>query len=499
MSKLNNQDSENKQTTALPDVTKALNVDHKVSTAKTDSKVKEASTEQKANIVKSNVTPKLEVITADKLSSKVAAIRSSRSNLSEGVKISKSTQVVQKSMNYVRRPSASKLFKTNQWLEEMKSGLAFVQSLPGAKMAFDEMCLERQGFHFKREVVNITKRGFIYHAFGMTTVPVVCKVMLLEDCSSRVKDNFLKNSARILRFVGGSGSEPPHRCFIRVYDIFQVELKTYTFMDEMPCLNLDQVIKGRVKYTQQEVREWMLSLCDAVQFVQARGIAHRRVKIEHILFDRSTAVKLAGWNESVFFWDAEKGRVLMQSSEPKSFKNCHLPPEAFTGSYDPSKADNWSLGVLLVALHTRRNAFKPKSKMNFSSQWSAFVDGHRVSAEVKDSLKSVFSMNPDERPTIASFLGSSYFRAPVSALEQPKHKGRNKSAASNSSISKKSNFVSPKNRKVKSKPSGSISGSPSAKVDVTDDLEEEERDDSPKDQVKSASSGKSSHLNDKMN
>lgn len=377
------------------------------------------------------------------------------------------------------RPTEKKFVERKQCLEEMKSALASILSLPGAKVAFDEMCLERQGFHFKRQAIASTPRGFVYQAFGMTSVPVVCKVMLLDACSPRVKDNFLKSGARIVRFVGGNGGQGAHPCFIRVYDLFQVQLKTYTFMDEMCGVSMLQLIKGHIEYSQEEVRQWMAALTDAVAFLQARAIAHRRIKMEHVFLERSSAVKLAGWSHSVFFWDAEKGRPLMQSSEPKSFSNCHLPPEAFTGPYEANKADNWSLGVLLVALHTRRHAFKPKSKVNFATQWSAFVEKHRMSAVVKDSLKSVFHMEPEERSSLATFLSSTYFRAPAAHLEQPKHSGRNKSPLP-SKISKKGSFSSSKNCKGKSKASATISdGHDDEQVNDIDHLDDEDQQDEP--------------------
>lgn len=303
-----------------------------------------------------------------------------------------------------------------------------IRNLPTVVQVKDESSMERQGFHFKRATLATTKKSVTYKAFGMTSCPVICRVYLLDLSSPRTRENLLKNSTRIMRFVGGKVGEnvdPPHIAFIRTYEIFQLDSKVYVFLDEMNSRSLLDRIKTRKRFNQIEIRNWMKVICDAVQFIQQRGISHRALKIDHILFTRDNQPKICGWGRSVFFWQPDSNDILCQNRENKSIENNHLPPEAFQGSYNPAGADIWSVGVMLCAIHTRRFVFNVKSSTDFMIQWRNFKANHKIDPVILDFLEEIFKENVEDRTTASQMLNHKFFdpndaqiQSQTSALKQ---------------------------------------------------------------------------------
>ena len=94
-------------------------------------------------------------------------------------------------------------------------------------------------------------------------------------------------------------------------------------------------------------RKWVRSLTEAVRELQKYGIAHRFLKLKHLMLEHSDHIKVVGWSKSVLFWDTKKKKALYQQKERRARKNNFLPPEAFHRLYDASKADSWAIGVIL--------------------------------------------------------------------------------------------------------------------------------------------------------
>src|SRR5699024_2850425 len=127
---------------------------------------------------------------------------------------------------------------------------------------------------------------------------------------------------------------------------------------------------------------WIKQLVSAVQTMHEYGVAHRAIKLQHVmLHDNQVQVsvscmktliviliatffypQVSSWTKAVHFWDENTKPgyqcLLLQHRERRSRKNRHMPPECFsTPCYDPSKVDLWSVGVIAVALTTSRYPF----------------------------------------------------------------------------------------------------------------------------------------------
>lgn len=370
--------------------------------AKNDTKDK---SEKSDNLVKDTLKEPVKEASKDPAKKK-SAITSNKSSANSEKRCQKSCDQDQKSKK-TDTPGYCNLPPIDGTVDNINAELKKIESLPLAKVCFDELALDRFGFRFKRIAISCTNVSYVYQAQGMSADSMVCKVIVLNNINPVAKENLLNNSVRIMRYLCKNEEKPCNPAFIRVYEIFQIENKLYFFVSELQTVSLLDMIKKKDKFTQGDGRKWMRQICDATQYIHQRGIAHRAIKIDHILFDKNKNAKLSSWSHSVIYYS--KGKIILHNKEGKSFENSHLSPEAFEKPYDPARADNWSLGVLLVATHIRRYAFNVKSRVDFGSQWKTFVRKHEFNTHVLNLLNSIFVTNPEKRISVAQMLKSSYF------------------------------------------------------------------------------------------
>lgn len=308
----------------------------------------------------------------------------------------------------------------------MEKEIEEMEQLSSAKLCRDEINFERYGLRFQRQTVDTTKRCFVYQAKAIaTSTPIVCKVIVMDFCSPRLKDNIMTQSNRIIRYVGGNGKEPEkHPAFIRLFEIFQIESKLYIFMEKIDNnkKNILTMIKNHKRFNHSEQQRILNPIIDAVGFLHARGIAHRSLKMEHILMGDERGPKICGWSRAVIYWNAEKHTVVNQNKETRSLENYFLPMEAFNGPYNPAQADIWSLGVLLAALATRRYVFNVKSKVCFSKQWADFLKKHNVDPKAVNILNGIFKIVPNQRSSLKEILSKINDDNPPTQIGSPSEK-----------------------------------------------------------------------------
>ena len=119
-------------------------------------------------------------------------------------------------------------------------------------------------------------------------------------------------------------------------------------MEEVPGKSMYLRIFDNDPIKTDTARTWTVQLIEGVKKMHEVGVAHRFLKLQHVLFNKSDHVKIAGWSKAVPFWEPSKNKALLQRKERRSRKNSHLPPECFRQTYDPSRVDIWSIGVIMV-------------------------------------------------------------------------------------------------------------------------------------------------------
>ncbi len=81
--------------------------------------------------------------------------------------------------------------------------------------------------------------------------------------------------------------------------------------------------------------------------MHTQNIAHRDIKLENVLIDSYSRVKIIDFGFSINFYN-KRGEIKMLCGTP-----CYMAPELVTKKtkyYDPIFVDSWALGVLLYRL-----------------------------------------------------------------------------------------------------------------------------------------------------
>lgn len=166
----------------------------------------------------------------------------------------------------------------------------------------------------------------------------------------------------------------------------------------------------------ERIRKWIRQMTEAVVVLQHYGIAHRFLKLKHLLLSKKDNLKISGWTKSVMFWDPSKKKLLLQHKECRARKNNYLPPEAFRNNYDPSKGDVWAIGVTLVNLCTHRYPFHVRAKLKFAKQWRMFVKKHQMNPIVRNLCNKIFVIDLKKRIKARDITKEEYFKVDASQL-----------------------------------------------------------------------------------
>ena len=170
----------------------------------------------------------------------------------------------------------------------------------------------------------------------------------------------------------------------------------YIYMSVFENKSLYELVTAEKKIDPNKVRKWTKQLAEGVCVLQKYGIAHRFLKLKHLLLYKDNLL-IVGWSKSVFFYDPAKGKALLQHKERRARKNNYLPPEAFKTLYDPSRADVWAIGVVIVSLTTHRYPFHVRAKCKFTTQWRQFVQKHPMNPIIRALCNKIFVVSPKKR------------------------------------------------------------------------------------------------------
>lgn len=108
------------------------------------------------------------------------------------------------------------------------------------------------------------------------------------------------------------------------------------------------------EYSLLEHLDYFSQLIDAVEYMHSIGIAHRDIKLENVMIDKSTkCLKLIDFGEACVYKRnvCESDRMINIRASGICGTVPYIPPEEFTElDYDPQKADIWALGVILYGI-----------------------------------------------------------------------------------------------------------------------------------------------------
>ncbi|KAF2462345.1 kinase-like domain-containing protein [Lineolata rhizophorae] len=132
------------------------------------------------------------------------------------------------------------------------------------------------------------------------------------------------------------------------------ETKTHVYLVQEFCANGDlyEAIRlGRGPLETEHVRDFMLQLVNAVEYLHSKGIYHRDIKPENILLTQDGSMKLG---------DFGLATTDKWSYESAVGSDRYMAPEQYEPSdmgYSPAEADVWAIGICLLNILFSRNPF----------------------------------------------------------------------------------------------------------------------------------------------
>ncbi|KAL8869385.1 MAG: hypothetical protein Q9174_004310 [Haloplaca sp. 1 TL-2023] len=183
----------------------------------------------------------------------------------------------------------------------------------------------------------------------MTGQSVAIKCLSKKPASAQTSTSILEDHAVELTCHGRLGQHPN---IVSLVHSFETEAHAYLVLEFCAMGDLYEAINvGRGPLETENVREFMLQLVDAVDFMHSKGIYHRDIKPENIFLAQDGSMKLGDFGlATTDAW----------SYESSVGSDRYMAPEQYDGAesgYSPAQADIWAIGICLLNVLFSKNPF----------------------------------------------------------------------------------------------------------------------------------------------
>lgn len=278
--------------------------------------------------------------------------------------------------------------------------------------------MQRLGFYKKDECSTHYKLGKTLGSGSFATVKAATRkadgtkwaVKIIAKQSLGPEDEeALKTEVAILQKVD-------HENIVALEQIFDCPKNFYMVMEKMTGGELFDRIVSKEKYTEDEARQVIRKIAEALKYCHDMGIVHRDLKPENLLYDSP--------NDDAKIKIADFGLAKLLSDESMMTTACGTPgyvaPEILHGNSYTSAVDLWSLGVIAYILLC---GFPPFYDENNAALFAAikaceydfpspFWDD--VSTGAKDLIQRLLVVKPKDRYSAQQVLDHPWVAAGTS-------------------------------------------------------------------------------------
>lgn len=203
-----------------------------------------------------------------------------------------------------------------------------------------------------------------------------------------------------------------HENIVQLYDSIDTMDQLYLIMELVQGKSLYSFVQNKKgqRLQEKEAASFMKSILKGIEYCHINNVAHRDIKLENILLNEASEIKIIDFGFSVTTQKNEKLKTFCGTPS-------YMAPEIVNRTdYFGPPADVWSLGVLFYVLLCGsfpftgvnvRELFKNISKGSLSFPFY-------VSKDAKTTISRMLRINPSQRPTITqvnhTFLYYSYLK-----------------------------------------------------------------------------------------
>ncbi len=208
---------------------------------------------------------------------------------------------------------------------------------------------------------------------------------------------------------------PPHPLVVSLHSVVTDGSDSFLILDRVDGVELYKLIvdawqdNGGVRgLPEADVARFFHQLCQAVLHVHAAGVAHRDIKTDNIIIDRTTnTVRL------VDFGLATTERFSNEKIGSRQYQS----PEMLAGKYNTQSQDVWGCGVVLYAMLTGQLPFNARQPWQLVRliETGVYRTPTNISSEAKDLISQMLSVDASSRisleeamrhPFVARWTGS---------------------------------------------------------------------------------------------
>lgn len=193
--------------------------------------------------------------------------------------------------------------------------------------------------------------GMVFQAKDHLTGEIVAlKCITKKSAANFAPSDFaIDDRSEELKIHLGIGAHPN---IVNIVHYFETTHHAYLVLEFCSNGDLYEAIRlDKGPRETEHVRDFMLQLVDAIDFIHSKGIYHRDIKPENIFLTHTGAMKLGDFGlATTDSW----------SYESAVGSDRYMAPEQYDpagNGYSPAKADVWAIGICLLNVLFSRNPF----------------------------------------------------------------------------------------------------------------------------------------------
>ncbi|WYZ40354.1 hypothetical protein EsH8_IV_000695 [Colletotrichum jinshuiense] len=244
--------------------------------------------------------------------------------------------------------------------------------------------------------------GMVFRARDTLTNEVVAiKCLTKKEAADDVGLEFAideKSEELVLHSHLGS-----HPNIVNLIHHFETEAHLYLVLEFCPQGDLYEAIrKGHGPLETEHVRQFMLQLVDAVDYIHSKGVFHRDIKPENIFLTKSGDMKLGDFGlATTENWTLENTVGSDRYMSPEQY-------DSAGAGYSPAQADIWAIGICLLNILFSRNPFTTPTEadplfLDFSRDKQALFDVFpSMSQDTYEVIVQCMSLDPKKRSLVGA-------------------------------------------------------------------------------------------------
>ena len=197
-----------------------------------------------------------------------------------------------------------------------------------------------------------------------------------------------------------------HLNVLKMYETFETTNYLMIVVEFISGGDLLSFLRKRNKVSEPIAKFLFKQLIEGLRYMHSQGIIHRDVKLDNILLDADSSIKLCDLGVSKLI---KQGEIMTEQCGTPAY----IAPEIISGEgYSGFGADMWSAGVVLYALLSGTMPFKANNmndlqNLIISSNYSEIKE---VSKDASNLINELLELDPKKRLTADQALKHPFFK-----------------------------------------------------------------------------------------